>query len=333
MPSSLKEVTITGGAISASAFRYCNSLTSVTIPDSVTSIGDSAFSNCDSLTSVVIGDSVTSIGSYAFSSCDSLTSVTIPDSVTSIGERAFVSCDSLTSITVSANNTAYKSIDGNLYSKDGKTLIQYAIGKTATSFTIPDSVTTIENYAFCDCDSLTSVVIGDSVTSIGSYAFYNCNSLPSITIPDSVTTIGRYAFYGCNSLTSITIPFVGGMSNTHFGYIFGAINESYNNTSVPSSLKKVTITGGTISAAAFYNCDSLTSVVIGDSVTSIGRSAFYNCSSLTSIIFEDTSTWYRTTSSSDWSNRTNGTSTSVTSSSKNATYFKSTYGDYYWYKL
>ena len=188
-------------SIGNSAFEDCDSLTSVVIGDSVTTIGEDAFAGCDSLTSIVIGNSVTTIGDRAFSGCDSLTNIVIPDSVTTIGGYAFYSCDSLTSIEVSENNTAYCDIDGNLYTKDKKTLIQYAIGKKDTSFTIPDSVTTIGERAFSNCDSLTSIVIPDSVTTIGNYAFRFCNSLTSILIPDSVTTIGKYAFYSCDSLT------------------------------------------------------------------------------------------------------------------------------------
>ena len=193
-------------SIGNEALSYCYSLTSITIPDSVTSIGDYAFLSCYSLASITIGNSVTSIGDRAFHHCSSLTSITIPDSVTSIGYMAFSGCSSLTEINVNANNACYSSIDGNLYSKDKKTLIQYAAGKTATSFVIPNSVTSIGEGAFAGCHNLTRITIPDSVTSIGYYAFEYCYNLKSITIPDSVTSIGYYAFSNCSRLTSITIP-------------------------------------------------------------------------------------------------------------------------------
>ena len=155
-------------AISSSAFRGCYSLSSITIPDSVTSsIGATAFNNCYSLSSITIPDSVTSIGDHAFSGCPSLTSITIPDSVTSIISYAFSSCPSLTSIT------------------------------------IPDSVTSIGDHAFSGCSSLSSITIPDDVTTISSYAFSSCYSLSSITIPDSVTSIGSYAFGSCSYMSSI----------------------------------------------------------------------------------------------------------------------------------
>ena len=186
------------------AFFDCKRLTSVTIGNSVTTIGGAAFQYCDNLTSVTIPDSVTSIGSSAFEDCTGLASVTIGNGVTSIGNDAFLSCNSLTSITVDEGNTAYKDIDGNLYTKDGKTLIQYAIGKKNTSFTIPDSVTSIGLRAFSGCKRLTSVTIGNSVDTIGYDAFSDCTGLTSVTIPDSVTTIAYLAFTGCTGLTSVT---------------------------------------------------------------------------------------------------------------------------------
>ena len=179
-------------SIGDSAFHYCTSLTSITIPDSVTSIGDNAFRDCTSLTSVTIPDSVTSIGEWAFYYCTSLISVTIPDGVTSIGYAAFYECTSLTSITIPDIVT---SIGNSAFS--GCTSL--------TSITIPDSVTKIGHAAFWRCTSLTSVTIGNSVTSIGGCAFYHCTSLTSVTIPDSVTSIGYQAFYNCTLLTSVTI--------------------------------------------------------------------------------------------------------------------------------
>ena len=165
------------------------------------------FSNRSSVKTVVIPDSVTSIGRWAFGYCESLTSVTIPDSVTSIGDEAFNNCTRLTSITVKEGNPKYSSDEyGVLFNKDKTLLIQYPIGNKRTSYTIPDSVTSIGDWAFAQCTGLTSVTIGNSVTSIGSSAFSMCVSLTSVTIPDSVTSIGNGAFYFCTSLTRVTIP-------------------------------------------------------------------------------------------------------------------------------
>ena len=202
--ASLTSVTIPDSvtSIGGSAFYGCTSLTSVTIPDSVTSIGGSAFYNCKSLTSVTIPGSVTSIGWSAFYGCASLTSVTIPDSVTSIGNCAFASCTSLTGIWVAEGNSHYANdASGVLFNKDKTTLVQCPGAFAA--YTIPNSVTSIGEYAFSHCTSLTSVTIPNSVTSIGEHAFSYCTSLTSVTISDSVTSIGEYAFYDCTSLTDV----------------------------------------------------------------------------------------------------------------------------------
>ena len=174
------------------AFYNCRSLTSVTIPSSVTSIGKSAFYNCRSLTSVTLPSSVTSIGWSAFRGCSGLTSVTLPSSVTSIGEYAFSGCSGLTSVTISSSVT---SIGGSAFSGCSG----------LTSVTIPSSVTSIGGSAFSRCSGLTSVTLPSSVTSIGGSAFSHCSGLTSITIPSSVTSIGSSAFEGCSGLTSVYV--------------------------------------------------------------------------------------------------------------------------------
>ena len=238
----------------------------------VTSIGSWAFAGCTQLTNITIPNGVISIGHKAFDNCTSLISITIPNSVTSIDSYAFYGCTKLVSITVAQNNEHYKSINGNLYTKDGKTLIQYAVGKTDVSFSISNSVTSIDDSAFYGCSSLTSITIPDSVTSIGSWAFAYCTNLTSITIPNSVTSIGDGAFSRCTNLTSITI----GNSVTSIGD--GAFSRCTNLTSItiPNIVTR-------IDDSAFYGCSSLTSITIPDSVTSIGSWAFAYCTNLTSI--------------------------------------------------
>ncbi|MCH5143430.1 MAG: leucine-rich repeat protein, partial [Clostridiales bacterium] len=319
--SSLKTVILTGGTfINEWAFVNCESLESVEIPDSVTSISDGAFHFCTSLKSIYIPDSTTFIGHSAFQYCTSLESVTIGNSVTSIGNAAFSGCTSLENVKI-----------GNSVSSISTSM--FANCTSLTSIIIPDSVTIIGRYAFYNCTNLEKITIpfvgatkdGDTNmhfgyifgansysenatyvpsslktliitvgTAIGERAFYKCANIQSITIPDGVTQIGFSAFEGCTSLEEITLPFVGatndGTSNTHFSYIFGASSDSGNATYVPSSLKTVIVTGGsTIDIFAFRDCANIESVEIPASVTSIGSNAFDNCVSLKNVTFANNS--------------------------------------------
>ena len=231
--------------IGNSAFRDCNSLMRVTIPNNVTNVEDCAFSGCSDLTSVTIPDSVTSIGERAFFGCSGLTSVTIGNGVTSIGYEAFYGCSGLMSFAVGSANAKYKSVNGLLLSKDGKTLVHGINGDV----TIPDSVTSIRSSAFYGCSGLTSLTIPDSVKSIEYGAFSGCSGLTSVTIPDSVTSIGERAFYGCSGLTSVTIP----EGVTRIGY--NAFNDC-------SNLARVTFSGDApiVGLNAFSNLSPMCNV-------------------------------------------------------------------------
>ena len=248
-------------SIADAAFNGCSSLTSITIPNSVTSIGDWAFAHCFALTLIIVPNGVTSIGMLAFCECTSLTSITIPESVMSIGDRAFYGCSALASMVIEDGNTTYDSRENS-----------NAIIETATNMLIegcrntiiPNSVTSIGNYAFENRSTLTSITIPNSVTSIGKYAFRDCFSLTSITIPESVASIGDGAFYNCHALTLVTINSNAIIINTNtkesnISHIFGS---------------------------------QVTDYIIGKSITSIGQYTFYDCSKVASITVEKGNTMY-----------------------------------------
>ena len=286
-------------------------------------IGNYAFSGISGLTSITIGDGVTNIGNHSFNNCDGLTSITIPDSVTSIGEDAFFGCSGLTSITIpflgekadGTGETSFKYIFGGTMPNalrevivtGGTSIGDWAFSgcSSLTSVTIPDSVTRIGDYAFYNCFGLTSITIPDSVISIGERAFEYCRNLTSVTIPDSVTSIGNYAF-SSTGLTSIVIPdSVTSIGDSAFAWCSGLtsvmipfVGEKADGTGAthfkdifPESVKDVIITGQTsIGVEAFSRCSGLTSITIPDGVTSIGLQAFSHCGNLASITIPDSVT-------------------------------------------
>jgi len=340
IPDSLKIIGI-------DAFFNCSSLTSVTIGKSVTSIGEYAFYGCHAIerisytgdiaswcgingvyylaiskvyignqklqemTDIIIPDGVTSISSGAFYTCSNLANITIPDSVTKIGMDAFKGCGALERINYTGDIASWCGITGIYYLYTSKVYIGNQKLQEMTDIIIPNSVTSIGEYAFWGCSSLTSITIPDSVTSIGDYAFRACSSLTSITIPDSVTSIGRSAFEKCDALERINytgdIASWCGISGVRYligeVYIGNQKLQEMTDIIIPNSvtsigeyafencsnLTSVTIPGNVtnIGEFAFFNCSSLTSVTIGNGVTSIGGAAFGGCNSLTSVIIPD----------------------------------------------
>ena len=239
----------------------------------VTSIGNIAFRYCTGLTSVTIGNSVTSIGASAFGDSYNLTSITIPNSVTNIESSAFYNCSGLTSVHITDLEAWCKiSFRDNLSNPLYYAHHLYMNGSEITNLTIPNSVTSIGQYAFERCSGLTSITIPNSVTSIGHNAFEGCSGLTSITIPNSVTSIGLEAFERCSGLTSITIP----NSVTSIGHNAFEGCSGLTSITIPNSVTS-------IENSSFKGCSGLTSITIPGSVTSIGSSAFSGCSSLTSI--------------------------------------------------
>lgn len=279
---------------------------------SVTSIESNTFMYCEGLTSITIPNSVTSISDYAFRECFNLSSVSISNSVAYVGNYIFFKCNNLTSIVVESGNSVYDSRENcNAIIKTATNTLVSGCKNTI----IPNSVTSIGDFAFCGCEDLTSIKIPNSVINIGERAFSSCRSLTSLTIPYPIRknqesgciAIGKNAFSNCDSLKDVywnaatcienyidngtTYLVFGGstkLKNIYFGDSVKVVPKKlcYNQTELNNVLISNSVT--LIDDNAFDNCDSLTSIIIPNSMTSIGNSAFSSCSSLSSLTIPNT---------------------------------------------
>lgn len=233
------------------AFYNCSQLNSVTLPNSVVSIGKEAFSGCSSLTTIHLPDSITAINDYTF--CNTgLESITIPNAVSSIGQSAFYACKNLTSIVFP---DSLKSIGASAFSECLE--LEQA--------NLPNSVTEIGHHAFNVCEKLETVNIPSSLTSIEPYTFYRCSTLTSVKIPESVITIGTSSFHQCIALSSVTLS----NSVTTIGSYAFSLCSSLSQIDIPSSVT-------TIENSAFMNCYAMSIIKLPSSVTTIGENAFHD---------------------------------------------------------
>lgn len=278
--------------------NYFNYSSDVVIPESVNyngkdyivnAIDEKAFYNCSGLTSVIIPNTITTIGDYAFYGCSGLTSLTIGKSVASIGYDAFNGCNNLKELNWNAINC---SSNGNMSTSNIETVTigsevevlpnGFVIGSKITEVTIPNSVTSIVGSAFYNCSGLASLTIGNSVTSIGNYSFYGCNNLISVIIPNSVTSIAPCAFSHCSKLKNVTLP----NSLSSISYLTFENCIGLTNIVIPDSVTY-------IGSGAFKNCSNLRTVVVSNSVDTIESGAFYGCDALNKVIIFDLAIWSR----------------------------------------
>ncbi len=273
----IKSVVIEYGVITVGSYALsgCGNITDITIPESVDTICWRAFSGCWSLDNIVISEGVEVIESEAFASCIGLTEVTIPASVSSIELWAFDNCKSLEKFHVDKNNLFFSTDEyGVLFNKDKSCLLQYPRENTIASYTVPDSVTHINDDCFYGCKNITTVVIGSGVTNIGNYAFSGCENLVNITLPDSLLWIGADAFMGT--------AFYNNEENWQDGVLYNGNVLLASNEDLAGDYEIKD--GTTILADGALSGTQITSVLIPDTVKSIGTSAFFGCKELVNLI-------------------------------------------------
>lgn len=305
------------------AFSDCTRLQRIDIPNNVESIGSYAFDSCYSLSNVIISEKskLTNIDIGAFSKCRNLVNITIPNTVISMGSGVFFKCINLKNITFDKDCKLKWVPDRAFYSC-----------KKLTNIILSDNINKICESAFFDCSGVLSVKIPNKVTIIDNLAFCGCISLKNITIPDTVTHIGNTTFSSCPELETIEVD----LQNTKYHSQNNCLIETESKTLILGCKNSIIPMNNSItSIASFAFCGStgLKNVTLEKKITRIGQHAFSNCISLTFVNFEDTHGWHVTKDDNDFINKQNGIPIDVSDPEKNATYFKSTYKDYYCYKV
>lgn len=268
---SIKNYTVPEGIqiIGDHAF-YGSSLSTITLPSSLVSIGTESFMYCDKISKVSIPDSVTTIGDFAFSYCDQLREINIPMSLTSIGVNPFRSTK--VSPSVPKNHPVFNSVDGALYNKKENKLIAFPLGAYITEFTVAKGTKSIGDYALYSVGYLKQVILPDGLIEIGDYAFAKCATLNNVSIPKTVKTLGNYAFAYCEDIESIIIP--DGVTYIPDGLFYEC--SLLGNITLP---KNITAIGN----KAFTNCWCIKEISIPQTVESIGDEAFAKCERIKSI--------------------------------------------------
>ncbi len=271
-------------SIQAYAFVGCTGLTSFVFPPAVTVIEDLTFSGCTGLTSIEIPATITSIKYGAFKACTGLTTFAVHNQISEIQTAVFVGCTALTSINVANDNTSYTSVDGVLYDKTLKTLISCPAGKTTV--TIPGSVTTIKGGAFDSCTGLTSINLPGSLTTIEGGAFYGCSGLTAIVLPESLTLLGNWALANCTSLTTVFLPASATTSGNPFTGCSALTSIDVHSDNVNlASLDGVLYTKAFTVLLAFPGAK--TAVDIPNTVLTIANFSFAMCTNLSSVVIPE----------------------------------------------
>lgn len=263
--------------IESRAFAGCTNLKQLSLPSNLVDIQTEAFAGCTALSNIVLPRTLETLADGAFMGCIGLTQIKLPVKLKQMGETVFGYCENLTSITISDSNDHYSDHNGILFNKEKTKLIQYPAKLKGDTYEVPETVTVIGNGAFSYCENLTQMTLPKGLKTIGEFAFFNCDKLTEMAIPHSVTAIGKEAFGWCDSLETVTLP--NQLTKIEYGLFW--YNQSLKQMTIPDSVT-------TISDYAFAQCEALESVELPPALTSLGQESFAFCKKLSRVVLPQT---------------------------------------------